>query len=205
MAAPAAPPAFIEAPSYAEAVAAYPSAAAGQKIGGKARLRCQVAADRRLERCAVLGQDPKGYGFDDAARTLAQKLRLAPGAAGPVQVTLGFTPDMLGPAAGFVKAPAWAALPAVADFQATVPKTENGINNARVVLGCTVAAGGSLDGCAVESEEPAGQGFGQGALALAAKFKVAPLGLDGVPAWGARIRLPIRYALTPAPSPPPKP
>jgi hypothetical protein len=88
-------------------------------------------------------------------------------------------------------------MPAAEDFQATFPKTENGVNHVRVVLGCTVGADGALDGCAVNSEDPAGQGYGAGALALATKFRLQPWGADGEPMVGAHINLPIRYELTP--------
>ena len=96
-----------------------------------------------------------------------------------------------------VTKPAWAAMPTAADFQATFPKSENGVNDVRVVLGCTVATDGTLAGCAVAQETPAGQGYGAGALALAAKFKVSPWGADGSPTVGAHINLPIHYVLTP--------
>nr|MEA2799222.1 hypothetical protein [Phenylobacterium sp.] len=49
----------------------------------------------------------------------------------------------------------------------------------------------------VDQEEPAGQGFGEGALALASKFRVGPWSLDGEPTVGAKLRVPIRYELTP--------
>jgi hypothetical protein len=91
----------------------------------------------------------------------------------------------------------WAALPAITDFQASFPKSENGVNHVRVVMDCSVAAGGALAGCGVESEEPGGQGYGAGALALAPKIRVGLLTGDGVPTVGARVRVPIRYELTP--------
>lgn len=99
-----------------------------------------------------------------------------------------------------VSQPIWAELPSVQDFQASFPKSANGVNNVRVVLGCTVEAGGGLAGCSVAQEDPAGQGYGAGALALASKFKLAPWSQDGSPTVGAHIKLPIRYALTPTPA-----
>ena len=96
--------------------------------------------------------------------------------------------------------PVWAELPSVQDFQASFPKSQNGVNSVRVVLGCAVEAGGGLSGCSVAQEDPAGQGYGAGALALASKFKLAPWSQDGSPTVGAHIKLPIRYALTPTPA-----
>ncbi len=72
------------------------------------------------------------------------------------------------------------------------------MNQVRVVLDCTVAAGGALSGCTVDREEPAGLGYGQGALAVATKFRVSPWSQDGQPTVGAKLRVPIRYELTPA-------
>ena len=101
--------------------------------------------------------------------------------------------------------PAWAALPTAQDFQASFPKAANGVNQVRVVLACTVADGGALAGCTVVQEEPAGQGFGAGALALAPKFRVGPWSQDGQPTIGAKVRVPIRYQLTQVAPPPAKP
>ena len=80
----------------------------------------------------------------------------------------------------------------------------NGVNELRLALVCSAAAGGLLTGCVVDREEPAGQGYGQGALALGPKFRVGPWSLDGLPTTGARVRVPIRYQLTPV-GPSPKP
>ena len=113
-----------------------------------------------------------------------------------VRVPVTFDPAIL-KGAPTVARPAWAVLPTAEDFQASFPKAENGVNQVRVVLACTVADGGALVGCAVDQEEPAGQGFGAGALALAPKFRVGPWSLDGQPTIGAKLRVPIRYELTP--------
>jgi hypothetical protein len=91
----------------------------------------------------------------------------------------------------------WLALPTAAEFQAAFPKTESGANRVRIVLLCDVAAGGALAGCAVESEEPAGQGYGAAALALTPKIRVGLLSAGGVPLVGAKIRVPVRYEITP--------
>lgn len=78
-----------------------------------------------------------------------------------------------------------------------MPKTEGGPNNARVTLVCDVEAGGSLNGCAVDREEPAGQGFGPAILTLAPKFKVELMSAEGMPTVGAKVRVPVRFDLKP--------
>jgi len=67
----------------------------------------------------------------------------------------------------------------------------------RVTLVCDVQAGGSLSGCVVDRETPAGQGFGQAILALAPKFRVEPLSADGTPTVGGKVRVPVRFDLKP--------
>lgn len=190
-------PQWVEAPSVADMAAAYPAKARAAGIGGAVTLTCDIKHGQPRD-CAALGEKPSGYGFGFAARKIAERMRVGdPGMNGKeVRVPVTFDAAMLKGAPTVTK-PSWAVLPSAADFQATFPKAENGINKVRVVLACTVAEGGALSGCAVAQEEPAGQGFGEGALALAGKFRVGPWSLDGEPTVGAKLRVPIRYELTP--------
>jgi TonB family protein len=194
-------PQWIEAPSVADLAAAYPAKAKAADIGGEVNLTCEINRDGHPRDCAPLGEKPSGYGFGYAARKLAERLKVDnPQLIGrEVRVPVMFDPAVLKGAATVTK-PAWAALPSAEDFQASFPKAANGVNDVRVVLACTVGDGGALAGCAVAQEEPAGQGYGAGALALAPKFKVAPWSLDGQPTVGAKLRVPIHYELTAAKS-----
>ena len=190
-------PQWAEAPNVADVAAAYPAKAKAAGIGGEVNLTCEINRQGHPHDCAAMGETPSGYGFGFAARKIAERMRVGdPGMVGKeVRVLVSFDPAVLKGAATVTK-PSWAALPSAADCQASFPKAENGINKVRVVLACTVAEGGSLSGCTVEQEEPTGQGFGQGALALAPKFRVGPWSLDGEPTVGAKLRVPIRYELT---------
>jgi hypothetical protein len=147
----------------------------------------------------VMGETPRGYGFGSAARKLAQQSLRAAGVAkdAEVRVPITFSPDLAKGGTMTVKTPKWAALPSVTEIQAAVPKTEGGPNNARVTLVCDVQAGGSLNGCAVDREEPAGQGFGPAILTLAPKFKVELMSAEGMPTVGAKVRVPVRFDLKP--------
>lgn len=194
-------PAWAEAPSVADVAAAYPARAKAARVGGKVVLTCAIGHDDRPRDCAVLTEKPGGYAFGAAARQLAERMKVDEDGMNGKDIFIPFTFDpavLSGPST--LTKPAWVSLPAAEDFQATFPKTENGVNNVRVVLGCTVIEGGALGGCAVNQEDPPGQGYGAGALALASKFRLSPWGADGEPAVGAHINLPIRYALTPAPA-----
>lgn len=188
---------IVEAPSAAQVAAAFPAKAKDGGVSGAVDLSCTVAGAGRLKDCAVLGEQPRGYGFGPAARKLAREMRVeGAGVGDEVKVPVNFSADLLKP--GFTaKTPKWAAMPAPTDFQATIPKHEDGPNAIRVVLVCDVQAGGTLSGCVVDREEPAGQGFGQGVLALASKFKVEPWSAEGLPTVGAKVRVPVRYDLKP--------
>ncbi|MFL5296135.1 MAG: TonB family protein [Phenylobacterium sp.] len=195
-------PVWTEAPSVADVAAAYPAKAKAAGAGGLVNLTCTLNHEGRPRSCLALGEKPSGMGFGFAAKKLAEKLRTdAPGMNGQeVGIPVTFDPKVLAGQAQ-VRAPAWAALPAAQDFQASFPKSANGVNDVRVTLVCTVAAGGALEGCAVDREEPAGQGYGAGALALAPKIRVGLWGLDGEPVVGAKVRVPLHYQLTQAQAP----
>ena len=195
--------AWAEAPSAADVAAAWPAKARAAGTAGMANLSCTIGRDGRPHDCAVLGESPSGQGFGFAARKLAEKLRTAQsGLTGDeVRIPVTFDPAELKAEPLMIRMPAWTALPAAADFQASFPQTANGVNEVRVALVCQAAPDGALAGCAVDREEPAGQGYGQGALALAPKFKVGPWSQDGLPTAGAKVRVPIRYQLTQAAQP----
>jgi hypothetical protein len=193
-------PVWVEAPTVADIAAAYPAKARAAGVGGTVTLTCEIGRDLHPKDCAALKEKPGLYGFGAVARRLAEKLKVStPEIVGQnIFIPVTFDPAVLSGAAMVTK-PAWAAMPAVEDFQASFPKSQNGVNDVRVVLGCTVEAGGSLSGCTVAQETPAGQGYCAGALALASKFRLSPWSTDGEPTVGAKIKLPIHYVLTPAP------
>jgi protein TonB len=69
-----------------------------------------------------------------------------------------------------------------------------GITSGRVTLQCIVQPNGSLTGCSVVNEDPAGAGFGQAALAAARRSRVSPRTVDGA-AEGATVRWTQRYVM----------
>lgn len=189
---------WTAAPTAADMAAAYPAKARAAGLSGGVEMVCSVKSSGIVADCDVVGESPKGFGFGAAAQKLARSLRADASQRGTdVRVPVSFNADVLKPEGMTVKTPKWAALPSVTDLQATIPKTEGGPNNVRVTLVCSVQLGGSLDGCAVDREEPAGQGFGQAVLALAPKFKVEPWSAEGMPTVGAKVRVPVRYDLKP--------
>jgi len=192
----AAQTAWIAAPTAADMAAVYPAKAKAEHIGGGVELSCTANRKGAMTDCDVLGESPRGYGFGGAARDLAKKLTAQGVVNGQeVRVPISFLPDL--GAGATVKTPKWTSLPSVADMQAAVPKSEGGPNDIRVTLVCAVQDGGVLSGCAVDREEPAGQGFGQAILTLAPKFKVDLMSGEGTPTVGARVRVPVRFDLKP--------
>jgi TonB family protein len=192
----AAQTAWIAAPTAADMAAAYPAKAKAEHLGGGVELTCTANRKGAMTDCDVLGESPRGYGFGSAARELAKKLTAQGVVNGQeVRVPISFVPGL--GAGATVKTPKWTSLPSVADMQATVPKSEGGPNDIRVTLVCTVQDGGVLSGCAVDREEPAGQGFGPAILALAPKFKVDLMSGEGMPTVGAKVRVPVHFDLKP--------
>jgi len=193
---------WAKAPSVADVAAAYPAKARAAGVGGVVNLTCTIDYDAQPRQCYALGEQPEGYGFAFAAKKLAEKMRWADSSRNGQEVRIPFVFDpKVANGAAVVTKPLWAAMPTPADFQASFPQSANGVVDVRVVLACTVAPDGALGGCAVDREDPPGQGYGQGALAVASKFRVAPWSLDNQPTIGAQLRLPIHYQLTPAPPP----
>lgn len=194
---------WAEVPSAADMAAAYPAKAKAAGAGGMANLSCTIGPNARPRDCAALGESPSGLGFGFAARKLAEKMRVAQNGLNgqEVRIPVTFDPAVLKAEPLTITKPAWNSLPSAQDFQASFPQTANGVNEVRVALVCTAGADGALSGCTVDREEPAGQGYGQGALALAPKFRVGPWSQDGLPTMGARVRVAVHYQMTQAAAP----
>lgn len=190
--------AWTAAPTAAQMAAVYPAKAKAEGIGGGAELACTVTTSGALKDCDVMAEAPRGYAFGSAARTLVQSIKVAGVPAGTeVRVPISFPAALATGGVATIKTPLWAALPSVQDLQTAVPKSEGGPNEVRVTLVCDVQAGGSLSGCVVDREEPAGQGFGPAILAVGPKFKVGLMSGEGMPAVGAKVRVPVRIDLKP--------
>ncbi|HEY0647111.1 hypothetical protein [Phenylobacterium sp.] len=191
--------AWIAAPTAPEVAAAFPEKAKAAGIGGGVELMCTAARGGGMTDCEVINETPRGYGFGAAARKLAEQKMRAAGVAknDEVRVPVGFPAELAKGPSYTVKTPVWTAVPTVGEIQAVVPKTEGGPNNARVTLVCEVQPGGSLTGCVVDREEPAGQGFGPAILTLAPRFQVGPLSGEATPTVGAKVRVPVRFDLKP--------
>lgn len=192
--------AWAEAPSYADVAAAYPKKASIEKRGGRATLACDMTQEGRLASCDSLASEPRGYGFDTAAKALARQFRLQlltpedKTTARKIVVHIPFTfdPAMLTQSTPIIGKPSWASLPSGPEAQAAFQSLKQP-GTIRAMLSCTVQPAGALGGCKVESETPAGSGAGAAGLTLAPRFKVSTWTTEGLPTIGGTIRVPLRY------------
>lgn len=202
---------WVSAPSYAEVAAAYPEQAKEKKVGGRVTLNCSFKGEGQLAGCETVNEEPERLGFAKAAKTLSN-LFVGPAVLSDgtktagllTQLSFTFAPEMLDPTRRLVGKPVWAAMPSPRDFAGGYPEaaTKAGVATGRVVLLCDIAGGGRLDACAAQSEEPAGLGFADAALALSGGFQLRPWTIEGLPVVGGKVKVPIRYN---APQPPPAP
>ncbi len=89
--------------------------------------------------------------------------------------------------------PDWVKTPSARDLEAVWPAKalKDGVGG-KAVIACIVTVQGTLRGCRVESEDPAGAGFGGAAIALSSQFLMKPALKAGVPVE-AGVRIPINF------------
>jgi hypothetical protein len=96
----------------------------------------------------------------------------------------------------------WESRPTLQDIADVFPNAARALNPAegRVQLSCSARRDGGLESCRVDSEQPAGVGFGEAAMRLVPKFRMKALTRDGQSVEGAQVILPVLISL---PGPPP--
>lgn len=207
------------APTYTEVLGSYPTKARATKMNGVAVIDCKIGKDGRLSNCNTIRENPTGYSFASAARSLAPRF-VAPidlpggdqmvGARTHINVT--YAAASLDDGAPVVGKPKWTGIPRIGDIAAVAPAAAKAakVYKARVIMECTVVVGGAVEGCVVKSQEPPGLGYDQAALKLSAYFRLAVWTDEGLPTVGGVVRIPLRFdlesAMAEAAAPPsPKP
>lgn len=73
---------WVRTPTNEDMMRAYPPAAREQRVEGYASLNCVIAKTGRLKECRIEAEGPEGWGFGEAAKSVAQSfvLRLPRGA-----------------------------------------------------------------------------------------------------------------------------
>lgn len=207
-------PIWETAPSFDDMAAAWPKRAGDVAVGG-AVLRCTITKTGTLDNCSTFNELPRDKGFGAAAKSLAGrfKLKLTPEELAKVRGSfVNVTFRFLNPASPEgaqrkLSRPRWIRQLDPARIQAIFPKAaaDAGVKSGLGVVECIVQPDGRLGGCKAVREDPAGLGFGDSALQVAAIMQLNPWSDDGRPVDGASIRLPVKFDLAPDAAAPPKP
>lgn len=114
-----------------------------------------------------------------------------------VLTSLTLAPALVAAAEPFEKPADWKTRPSPESIAEVFPTAAWSLNlSGRVMLYCTVTAGGRLDPCAIADETPNGLGFGKAAIALSKTFEFHPAVAKGAPI-ASQVRIPITFALPP--------
>lgn len=97
------------------------------------------------------------------------------------------------PAVRVIRNPSWVRQPTAEQMTRAYPDRASAAGVAgSVSLSCMVEANGSVSGCSVVGETPAGQGFGRAAQTLSRHFRINPRTVDGN-AEGSRVAINLRF------------
>jgi TonB family protein len=209
-------PEWVEKPTIADLVAAYP-AADKDELGGMAVLDCRFGADGRLTGCRVASETPPEDGFGTAAMKLAPlfraKLVTPEGtsvAGSAVRIPFRFQGPHGEPGKGLslydpatITRPVWTERPTPADIARLYPADALKERlSATVVMNCRVGGDGRLAECAIprapvlpgrDIPDPIAMDFGSSTLQLAKLFRMQPKAGDGTDTAGGVIHIPVRW------------
>lgn len=137
---------------------------------------------------------PRSDGPGGEARLLADEQMRATTKLAAAAAVIVANPGFAGPATE----PLWSRLPSPSQVLLAYPQAANDVPGGIARIKCLPNRAGELTECSVVDETPAGVGFGEAALALAAGFRLTK---QAAKAHEAGINLPIRF-VRPEPAPP---
>ncbi len=192
---------FDRTPTYAEVLAAWPRWVGDAPGGAKASMLCRVTVAGVLRACEFPSVDQGGKGIEKAAESLAAKFHVVvgPGVTAKDLSTLfiAVPVQLINPeqatAERWITRAVWTQTADPAQAQALFPDAaaKAGLKRGVGTLICTVGGAGDLTDCQTQAENPAGLGFGEAAMRIAAVMRMQTWGEDGLPTAGAKVRLPI--------------
>jgi TonB family protein len=192
-------PVWDKAPGQDDGAKAYPAHAAQAGISGAVKMKCAATSAGLLSDCSVIQETPSGEGFGAAALSLATGMALKPtgGDGQPIAgrnliVPVRFEAAMLSHPGTIVGQPNWLRRPTNDEMLQFFPAKSGGVAGS-TKINCVVSTRGLLEKCAVDSEEPAGHGFGAAALAMSSIFLMRPMTVAGLPVGGASVRVGINF------------
>ncbi|MDB5450769.1 MAG: hypothetical protein JWQ52_1897 [Phenylobacterium sp.] len=193
------PSRWIHHPSNQELINALPPETVRQGFGGAAIARCKLDADGRLSACRLIHETPPGHGYGAALISLASAYQMSRTAAkaedvdGEVTLAEDWYPQ---------DTPAdWRRKPTRADMLVVWPVKAwaKGLGG-QAIIACQVTTQGALRDCLTLSEKPAGEHFGDAAIALTPQFLMQPATLKGVPVV-SMVNIPINFEAPGGPRP----
>lgn len=166
----------------------YPAEALDRTIGGRAQIRCAVSEKDRISDCVIISESPFGMGFGGAALKRLKVARdvKAVGFTGErdgdhIVFSLNFEPPEKDGGRRAIEDLTWAHAPTFDDMAASWPANAGKLSGGSAVLRCRVGSRAELADCRVAGQIPKGSAFGEAALQLVAKFRLADRSAAAVP------------------------
>ena len=198
-------PQVVSHPSLAQLHAAYPPSAMARGIAGHVSLKCTANRNGSLEGCVVSSEEPADESFGAAAFSLAPDFVIRPKTVkgqpvdANIAVHLHFLRNMPASGPGIVSFPDYLRTPTRAELEKSYPVALLRAHLGGVArLQCEISERGNVEKCHVLSENPAGFGVGEAAIALTSYMLARPELIDGQPVGGVTFLIPVRF-VPPAP------
>ncbi len=200
-------PAWLVKPSRSEVLDAFPSEAASLGVGGRGIVACTIDAEGAAQLCEMIGEEPLGFGFGNAAKALAPAMRFTPATVdgrvvgdSRIAIPIRFDPPEPASGQGWAQTKvSWLKAPDAAQIQAAYPPLALKAKRTGVgVIRCTIRSGLLAD-CKALVDDP--DHFGRAALKLSPFFLMEDT-FGGGTNYGAIVDIPVAFGPAPLPARP---